>query len=106
MTSNMFASIRKYNGQPLLAEELFKRQNEIKSVLEPISGFHAYYLIKTGDGALSMTVCDNRAGVEESDRVESTWLKSKLPTFATPAPQITTGEVGFHLNVQPTLVSV
>ncbi|PYM04820.1 MAG: hypothetical protein DMD82_13265 [Candidatus Rokuibacteriota bacterium] len=106
MTSNMFAGIRKYNGQPLLAEELFKRQNEIKSVLEPISGFHAYYLIKTGDGAISMMVCDNRAGAEESNRVESTWLKDKLPTFATRAPEITTGEVRFHLNLQPALVSV
>ena len=106
MTNNMFASIRKYNGQPLLAEEIVKRQNEIKSILEPMSGFHAYYLIKTGDGALSMTVCDNRTGAEESNRVESTWLKDKLPTFATRAPELTTGEVRFHLSVQPALVSV
>jgi hypothetical protein len=106
MTSNMFASIRKYSGRPLLADELLKRQNEIKSVLEPVSGFRGYYLIKTGDGTISMTVCDNRAGVEESDRVESTWLKDKLPTFATPAPQVTTGEVLFHVNLQPALVSV
>ena len=105
MTSNMFAGIRKYNGQPLLAEELFKRQNEIKSVLEPISGFHAYYLIKTGDGAISMTVCDNRAGAEESNRVESTWLKDKLPTFANRAPEITIGELQIHLNGQPVTIN-
>jgi hypothetical protein len=53
-----------------------------------------------------MTVCDNRAGAEESNRVASTWLKDKLPTFATRAPEITTGEVRFHLNLQPALVSV
>lgn len=100
----MFASIRKYSGQPLLTDELVKRQNEIKSVLEPISGFHAYYLIKTGDGAVTLTLCDNRAGAEESNRVASTWLKDKLPTFATRAPEITTGEVQFHLNRQPVVV--
>ena len=106
MATPMFASIRKYNSAPTLTDELVKRQDEIKSVLTPVPGFHAYYLIKTGDGAISMTVCDNRAGAEESNRVESTWLKDKLPTFATRAPEITTGEVRFHLNLQPALVSV
>ena len=94
----MFASIRKYNGAPTLTDELVKRQEEIKSVLRPLPGFHAYYLLKTGDGAVSMTVCEDRAGAEESNRVAATWLKDKLPTFANRAPEITTGEVSIHLN--------
>jgi hypothetical protein len=97
----LFASIRKYNGTPALAEELFKRQDEIKSVLRPIPGFHAYYMVNTGDGVLSMTVCEQRAGAEESNRVAATWLKDKLSTLATHAPEITTGEVRIHLNEQP-----
>jgi hypothetical protein len=100
----MFASIRKYNGTPLLVDELVKKQDDIKSVLRPIRGFHAYYLLKTSDGAVSMTVCEDRAGAEESNRVAATWLKDKLPTFATPPPEITTGEVRIHLNGQLTKV--
>ena len=106
MTTPMFASVRKYNEAPAFADDLTKRQEEVKSALRPIRGFHAYYLVKTNDGVISMTVCDDRAGAEESNRVASTWLKDKLPTFATPAPQITTGEVRFHLSLQPALVSV
>jgi hypothetical protein len=106
MKNPMFASIRKYNGAPTLADELVKRQDEIKSVLEPIQGFHAYYLLKTSDGAVSMTVCEDRAGAEESNRVASNWLKDKLPTFATRTPEISTGEVRIHWNLQPALVSV
>jgi len=106
MTSNMFASIRKYNGAPTLADELVKRQDEIKSVLRPIRGFHAYHLLKTTDGAVSMTVCEDRAGAEESNRVAATWLKDKLPTFAARAPEISTGEVLIHMNEQPEKVSV
>jgi hypothetical protein len=94
----MFASIRKYNGAPTLTDELVKREDEIKSVLEPIRGFHAYYLLKTSDGAVSMTVCEDRPGVEESNRVAATWLKDKLPTFATRQPEIWTGELRIHLN--------
>ncbi len=106
MTSNMFASIRKYNGAPTLVEELVKKQDDVKSVLRPIRGFHAYYLLKTSDGAISMTVCEDRAGAEESNRVASTWLKDKLPAFATRAPEITTGEVQIHLNGQLSKVNV
>ena len=100
MTTPMFASIRKYNEAPAFADDLVKRQEEIKSVLRPIRGFHAYYLVKTNDGVTSMTVCDDRAGAEESNRVASTWLKDKLPTFATRLPEITTGEVRIHLEAE------
>ena len=106
MTPNMFATVRKYNGAPTLADELVKRQDEIKSVLQPIRGFQAYYLLKTSDGAVSMTVCEDRAGAEESNRVAATWLKDKLPTFATRTPEISSGEVRIHLNGQVEKVSV
>ena len=106
MATPMFASFRKYNGAPTLADELGKKQDEIKSVLMPVQGFHAYYLIKTGDGAISMTVCNNVAGVEESNRLESTWLKDKLPTFASRAPEIWTGELKVELSPELSKVRV
>ena len=67
-------------------------------VLRPIRGFHAYYLIKTNDGATSVTVCDDRTGAEESNRVVAGWIKDKLPTFASQPPVITLGDVRIHLN--------
>ena len=106
MKNPMFASIRKYNGAPTLADELVKRQDEIKAVLQPISGFHTYYLLKTSDGVVSMTVCEDKFGAEESNRVAAAWLKDKLPTFATRTPEISTGEIRIHWNLQPTVVSV
>ena len=98
MSTPMFASIRKYNGAPSLVDEVIKHQDEIKSALKPISGFNTYYLLKTNDGVVSMTVCDDKAGADESSRVEAQWFKEKLPTFATGTPEITTGEVRVHLN--------
>ena len=100
MMTPMFASIRKYSGAPLLSDELVKHQDEIKTALRPISGLHAYYLVKTTDGAVSLTLCEDKAGAEESNRLEATWLKAKLPTFASRAPEIATGEVRFQLNGQ------
>jgi hypothetical protein len=106
MTSNMFATVRKYSGAPTPVDELVKRQEDLKSVLEPIRGFHAYDLLKTSDGAVSMTVCEDRAGAEESNRVASTWLEDKLPTFSSRSPEITTGELQIHMNGRPEKVSV
>jgi len=96
----MFASITKYNSSPQLSDELVKHQDELKSVLRPIHGLNAYYLVKTTDGAVSLAVCDDKAGADESNRVAATWLKDKLPTFANRAPEITTGEVRFQLEAQ------
>jgi hypothetical protein len=104
MTKPMFASIRKYSSAPTLADELIKKQDEIKTLLKPVGGFHTYYLMKTGDGAVSVTLCVNRNGAEESNRIEATWLKDKFPTFAAHAPEITSGEIRIELS--PELVPV
>ena len=107
MKTPMFASILKYNEAPTFVDELVKRQDEIKSILRPIRGFHAHFLIKTDNGVTAVTVCDDRAGVDESNRVSAGWLKDKLPTFATKAPEVTTGEVRLYLNSnQPEKVAV
>jgi len=104
MKTPMFASVRKYNGAPTMVEELVKRQDEVRSALTPIRGFNAYYLLKSDDGALSMTICEDRAGVEESNRVASTWLKDKLPTFSSRPPEVTIGELQIHVNGKPVAV--
>jgi hypothetical protein len=103
MTKPLFASIRKYSSAPTLADELSKKQDEIKTAFKVISGFHAYYLMKTGDGAVSVTLCENRSGADESNRIEATWLKDKFPTFASRPPEITIGEVRVELS--PEMVS-
>ena len=106
MTTPMFASIRKYNESPQLSDELVKHQEEIKSVLRPIRGFHAYYLVRTTNGAVSLTVCADKGGAEESNRVAAGWIKDKLPAFANRAPEITLGEVPFQLDAELVKVTV
>ena len=106
MTTPMFASVRKYSGAPTFTDELVKNQDNIKSVLQAIPGFHSYYLVNTNDGPVSVTVCESRVGADESNRVAASWLKDKLPTFATRAPEIMTGEVRIHLNGRLTNATV
>ena len=98
MTNPMFASIRTYNGTPTLVAELVKHADAIKTVLQPIRGFHAYYLVETPSGAVSVTLCDDRAGADQSNQVAAAWLKDKLPTLGTLTPEITTGDVRMMLE--------
>lgn len=106
MTNPMFASIRKYNAAPLISEELVKHQDAIKTVLGAVPGFCAYYLVKTTDGAVSLTVCSDRAGAEESNRVASNWMKENLPVFASRSPEIMVGEVRIQLETELARVTV
>jgi hypothetical protein len=106
MATPKFASIRRYNGAPAMSDELVKRHDEIQAVLRPLAGFQSYDLVKTGDGVVSITICTDRAGAEESNRVAAVWLKDKLPMFAARTPEIMTGEVRMHLTPLAVVASV
>ena len=67
----MEAVIRTYSGKG--AKELFdllqKRTAEVERLLRPVKGFVSYTLARSGDGGFSVTVCQDKAGVNESSAV-------------------------------------
>ena len=82
----MHAVIRTYSGPS--AKKLFdlieERKREVEGLIRPITGFVSYSLLRTADGGASVTVCQDKAGCDESARVmfyganctlctESTW---------------------------------
>ena len=74
-----------------LADQLADRRDEIKALIEGVSGFVAYYLFKTDEGTVSVTVCQDRSGTEEINRMAANWLRRTCPRLASP-PEIS-GEV-------------
>ena len=88
----MHASVRTYAGNPDLAETLAEHEDEIRQVLGGINGFKAYYLLKTGDGTTTISVFDDQAGAEESNRAAAAWLAENLPDLSVAPPQVTAGE--------------
>ena len=88
----MHASVRTYAGNPDLAETLAEHEDEIRQVLGGIDGFKAYYLLKTGDGTTTISVFDDHAGAEESNRAAAAWLAENLPDLSVAPPQVTAGE--------------
>ena len=100
----MFTVIRTYSGAPGLADELKQRSKEIQKEIETVPGFVAYYMIKTPDGATSVTVCDDRAGCDESTRRAANWLRQNLPNLKLSPPQVTVGELAFKFATYSTKV--
>jgi heme-degrading monooxygenase HmoA len=93
----MYATVRNYAGPQEFGDELVKRQDEVKSLIQGISGFRAYYLIKTDQGGVvTVSVYDDQAGAEESTRTAAEWVRTNLPDMGVDPPQVSSGEVGIQ----------
>jgi hypothetical protein len=42
---------------------------EIETLIKPVEGLVSYSLVSTADGGLSVTVCKDQKGIDESTRV-------------------------------------
>jgi len=88
----MFVVVRSYSGQG--ARELFdllgQRQDDVKDLIGGVPGFVSYAAFRSGDGGMTVTVCQDKAGTDESSRRAAEWVKENVSTDVTP-PTITEG---------------
>jgi hypothetical protein len=91
----MHAVVRSYSGAG--ARELFdvleKRRSDVESNLRKVPGLVSYTLIRSGDGGLSVTVCNDKAGADESLRVAREWIATNAANVKAGAPVVTEGPV-------------
>jgi hypothetical protein len=93
----MHAVIRNYAGGAALAEALAQHQDDIRTLLTGVDGFQAYYVIRDGDGASTVSVFADQAGADESTRVAAEWVAENLGDLGVAPPEITSGPVLFSL---------
>ena len=95
----MYVVVRRYPGVSQLIDELARRQAEVEQIIRGVPGFVAYYLLRSGDGGgASVTVCEDRAGTEESTRRAAAWVRENLPAAAGSPPELTEGEVLYQFT--------
>ncbi len=92
----MFATIRVYSGSSELADALVEHESDVKRLIGDIDGFQAYYLVRTADGAVSVSVYDNQAGATASDQAARSWVSENLPDLNVSPPQVSAGEVAIN----------
>ena len=89
----MYAVVRTYSGQG--ASELFdlleQREEDVKALITGVPGFVNYAAVRSGDGGVTVTVCEDKAGTDESSRRAAEWVKENVSGTTDP-PAITEGD--------------
>jgi hypothetical protein len=94
----MYAVVRRYTGATALFDELARREQDVRDVIMGAPGVVAYYLVRSQDGGVSITVCQDQNGTAESTRRAADWMRQNLPNIAGGAPEVTEGEVLFNFG--------
>lgn len=63
----------------------------MRALIGGVPGFVSYSALRTGDDGVTVIVCEDRAGTEESSRRAAGWVKENVTATADP-PAITEGE--------------
>jgi hypothetical protein len=93
----MYVVVRSYSGQG--ASELFdllgQREQDVTSLIGGVPGFVSYAAFRSRDGGMTVTVCQDKTGADESSRRAAEWVKENVGTTGNP-PVITEGSTLLH----------
>ncbi len=97
----MFAAIRTYGVTDI--DELSELVKEgFLPIVESVPGFVAYYVVDAGDGlASSITICEDKTGVDESTSRAAEWVEEHALDFIESGPAVVTGAVTAEIAATP-----
>ncbi|MDJ0957918.1 MAG: hypothetical protein QNI91_13705 [Arenicellales bacterium] len=96
----MYAVIRSYSGTGAsdLIDLIAGRKEEVEEILGSINGFVSWTMIKTEDGGATVTVCQDKAGTDESIRLAREWIQQNASDLNVAPPMVSEGAVALHLS--------
>jgi hypothetical protein len=88
----MYVVIRSYSGQGAadLFDLLADREDDVKELLTGVPGFVSYAAFRSDGGGTTVTMCQDKAGTDESSRRAAEWVKKNVSTTVQP-PTMTEG---------------
>jgi hypothetical protein len=96
----MHAVVRNYSGPG--ATELFdlleQRIGEVESLIRGVSGFVGYTLIRTDNGGVTVTVCQDKAGTDASLQLARDWIQGNASDLGVSPPAVSEGAAVLHLS--------
>jgi hypothetical protein len=96
----MHAVIRTFSGSGAkkMVDLLDERKKEVEGLIRPVKGFVSYSLIRTADGGVSVTVCEDKAGTDQSSQIARDWIGKNASDLAVSPPAVVEGSVILHLK--------
>ena len=97
--ANMYTVVRQYSGQGVsqLVDVLESKKDEVERLIRGVPGFVSYTLLRTSDGGITVTVCQDKAGADASVRIAADWVRQNAPVATNP-PVISEGNTILHFN--------
>jgi hypothetical protein len=88
----MHVVVRSYSGEAAsgLFDLMEQREQDITNLISGVPGFVSYAAFRSGGGGTTVTVCQDKAGTDESSRRAAEWIKENLSATDSP-PTITEG---------------
>jgi hypothetical protein len=76
----MYVVVRSYSGAgvPELFELLGQREEEVKSLIGGVPGFVSYVIFSSRDSGMTVTICQDKVGTDESSRRAAAWVKENV----------------------------
>ncbi|MEE8287698.1 MAG: hypothetical protein V3R72_13455 [Gammaproteobacteria bacterium] len=91
----MYAVVRDYSGSG--AKELFdlleERKEEVETLIRSVTGLVTYSAIRTDDGGVTVTVCQDKSGTDESIRIAREWIQENASDISSSPPVISEGSI-------------
>ena len=73
-------------------------KSDVESLIRPVKGFVGYSLTRTGDGGVSVTVCQDKAGADDSVQRAKDWIGQNGSSVGASAPKVSEGPVILQLK--------
>ena len=89
----MHTVIRSYSGSgaTALMDLLEERKEDVEGLIRAVSGFVSYSLLRTADGGISVTVCKDKAGTDESLQLARVWIQENGANLDVSPPSVSEG---------------
>ena len=96
----MHAVIRTFSGSGAkkMVDLLDERKKEVEVLIRPVKGFVSYSLIRTADGGVSVTVCEDKAGTDQSSQIARDWIAKNASDLGVSPPAVVEGSIILHLK--------
>lgn len=91
----MHAVIRTYvnAGSKKLFDVLEERKADVEAAIRKVPGLVSFTLLRTGDGGVSVTVCQDKTGADESAKIARDWVQKNASNAGASPPAVTEGSV-------------
>ncbi|MFO1056477.1 MAG: hypothetical protein U1E53_05855 [Dongiaceae bacterium] len=96
----MHTVVRSYSGKGAkeFIDLLEKHRADVEREMSAVKGVVSYTLVRSSDGGFSITVCQDKAGADESMRRAKDWVAKNAGSTGVAPPTVSEGVVVFRMG--------